>query len=285
MINVKKLAGIVVATPKLGESVAYYRDGYGLSLASEDGESAVFDGARGERGILTVLKADTPRLHGWRLALSDESAMADAREALAATGHEVRDGDDGSFSVHSPDGQVVTFVADGDQPDLSPVEDGRPLAISHLVINSADPTRMIGFFVDLLGFKITDRYEKDLLVFLRADQPQHHCIGVSPGDAGALNHFSADTGSIDGLMKSVSRMRKAGHEPIWGPGRHGPGGNVFCYFEDPTGFVAEFTCEVMTVDDSHESREWPRVPENANIWGTGGPSERAVALMSGGADR
>ena len=285
MLNVKKLAGVVIATPRLDESVAYYRDGYGLTLASQDASRAVFDGARGERAVLTVEKADAPALRGWRLALADDAAMSDARGALAAAGHDVRDGADGTLSVDSPDGQTVTFVADGDQPDLSPVDDGRPLAISHLVINSPQPARMVSFFTDVLGFKVTDRYERDLLVFLRADQPQHHCVGVSPGEAGALNHFSVDTGSIDGLMKGVGRMKKAGYEPIWGPGRHGPGGNVFCYFEDPTGFVAEFTCDVMEVDDTYEGREWERVPENANVWGTGGPTERAVALMSGGAGR
>ena len=131
--------------------------------------------------------------------------------------------------------------------------------------------------------QVTDAYENDLLVFLKCDQPQHHCIGISPGDAGALNHFSVDVGSIDGLMKGIGRMQKAGFTPIWGPGRHGPGGNVFAYFEDPTGFVAEFTCDVLQIDDpeSWQARHWPRVPENANVWGTGGPTPRAIALMSG----
>ena len=28
---------------------------------------------------------------------------------------------------------------------------------------------------------------------------------------------------------------------MWGPGRHGPGSNTFAYFQDPNGFVAEYT--------------------------------------------
>jgi hypothetical protein len=34
-------------------------------------------------------------------------------------------------------------------------------------------------------------------------------------------------------------MRKHGFEPGWGPGRHGPGNNIFCYFKEPVNYVVE----------------------------------------------
>ena len=78
-------------------------------------------------------------------------------------------------------------------------------------------------------------------------------------------------------------MQKLGFKPLWGPGRHGPGGNVFCYFEDPSGLVCEFTCELFQIEDeaSWIAKEWERTADNGNVWGTGGPSQRAIDLMSG----
>jgi len=69
---------------------------------------------------------------------------------------------------------------------------------------------------------------------------------------------------------------------LWGPGRHGPGGNCFCYFEDPVGYVVEVTSELIYIPEGKEwlPREWKFAPENANVWLTGGRTERAIKLMS-----
>jgi catechol 2,3-dioxygenase-like lactoylglutathione lyase family enzyme len=154
--------------------------------------------------------------------------------------------------------------------------------MSHVVLNSPHPERLIEFYVDTLGFRISDKYERGLLTLLRCHQPQHHCLGIAPASYSGLNHFAMDCGTIDAVMTGVGRMKRAGIEPIWGPGRHRPGGNVFCYFEDPNGFVAEFTCEVLSIPDGDrwEPKEWARTPENANVWGTGGASPRAIKLMN-----
>lgn len=285
MVAVRKVASVVLDTNRFAEAVSYYAEGYGLTLARNEGGVARFDGARGDKSVLILRDSDTPRLAGFRLGVNGSEALEAARSELSTKGLDISPpafGADG-FSIATPDGQAVDLIDDGTLPDLAATEDARPICISHLVINSPEPARMVKFFTEALSFQVTDMYERELLVFLKCDQPQHHCIGVSPGDAGALNHLAVDVGTIDGLMKSIGRMKQAGYEPIWGPGRHGPGGNAFAYFEDPTGFVAEFTCEVQQIADidSWKAREWPRVPENANVWGTGGPTERAVALMSG----
>jgi catechol 2,3-dioxygenase-like lactoylglutathione lyase family enzyme len=285
MVKIRKVAGVVLDTNRFAEAVEYYAKGYGLVLTSQSDDVACFGGAKGDADILILRKSAVPGLAGFRLGVDGQAELAKAKDELAAKGCKIAAPVFGAagFSVMTPDGQTVDIVDDGNLPDLTETPDAKPICISHMVINSANPKAMVAFFTNDLGFRITDMYEKELLVFLKCDQPQHHCVGISPGEAGALNHFSVDVGSIDGLMKSIGRMKKAGFDPIWGPGRHGPGGNVFAYFEDPTGFVAEFTCDVQEIADFDKwvPREWPRVPENANVWGTGGPTERAITLMSG----
>lgn len=287
MRPLKKLSGVIIATPFFDESIKYYTDGFGLELATSDDLIARFDGAHGEKSVLIIHKAPKAALVGLTMAMDTSEELVLAREALNASGITTENLDfpnqSDAFSVESPDGHTVGFVADPHIPDPSPSSESLPLFVSHLVINTKDTSALLDFFVSTLGFTIADMYEKNFLTFLRCDQPQHHCIGVAPGDAGSLNHFSMDVGSIDALMTSIGRMQRAGFSPVWGPGRHGPGGNVFCYFEDPSGFVAEFTCDVIQIKDEESwvAKEWPRVPEIANVWGTGGPSERAVHLMGG----
>ena len=48
---------------------------------------------------------------------------------------------------------------------------------------------------------------------------------------GVLDDITVVT-DIDGVMRGIGRMRDAGKDPVWGPGRHGPGNNRFVYFHD-----------------------------------------------------
>ena len=66
-------------------------------------------------------------------------------------------------------------------------------------------------------------------------------------------------------MRGIGRLRDAGYPPVWGPGRHGPGNNVFGYFVGPHGGVIEYTAEVEEVGDDYkvggpEDWKWPRGP-------------------------
>jgi catechol 2,3-dioxygenase-like lactoylglutathione lyase family enzyme len=279
---IRRLQALALETPALDPSIDYYTQGFGLRLVQRTDDTATFAGADGRTVILTLHRGARPGLRALTLVLDSAHDLELAASRLRARGVTVVASDDSALTVRDPDGRHITFVAD-DYVETGPDAEARPLHVSHVVINSQDAARLTSFFVDTLGFTVADRYEQDLLTFLRCAQPQHHCIGISPGAQNSLNHFSVDCGSIDALMKGVGRMQNLGLTPIWGPGRHGPGGNVFCYFEDPTGFVSEFTCDVIQIHDDAAwvVREWPRVPDTANVWGTGGPSPRAIELMSG----
>ncbi|WP_052402843.1 VOC family protein [Muricoccus aerilatus] len=283
---ISHLRSLSLDVTEVDASVRYYVDAYGLAEAQAAEDSVMLVTRRDARPVLHLRRAAAACFRGLSLALRSEAAVHMAARDLAAAGVPVLrlPGASGQASVliAGPDGQEIELIHDEDLPS-SEGNDGYPLFVSHVVLNSTEPARLVSFFTDTLGFTVADRYERDLLTFLRCDQPQHHCIGVSPGVASGLNHFSMDCGSVDGVMRGVGRMAKMGHSPIWGPGRHGPGGNVFCYFEDPAGFVIEFTSDVLQIDDptSWIAKEWPREPDTANVWGTGGPSARAIALMSG----
>ena len=284
MTPISHLRSLTLATPKLDESAAYYTSAYGLQVARRTDDAVTLASKQGGPDLLVIRRAETPHFVGLSLAVRTADSVREAADTLRARGLTVRTGETpNSIGIVDPDGNAIELTHDETEPSGVARSDGMPLHISHVVLNSPDPDRLTAFFTDVLGFTIADRYENKLLNFLRCDQPQHHCIGISPGTGGHLNHFSMECGSIDAVMKGIGRMQKGGYTPIWGPGRHGPGGNVFCYFEDPSGFVAEFTTDVIQITEPANwvAKEWARVPEVANVWQTGGPSPRAMELMGG----
>jgi catechol 2,3-dioxygenase-like lactoylglutathione lyase family enzyme len=87
-------------------------------------------------------------------------------------------------------------------------------------------------------------------------------VGLSslPGDPARLSL---------GLGEHVLQLRNV---PItWGPGRHGPGNNLFIFFDDPDGVRIELTCEVERVYDNFDypaERIWSDSSGALNLWGT-----------------
>ena len=277
------LTGLTLATPLLDESVAFYVERFGLHEVERSSDHVALASVAAPRPPVLLFREREARLIGLSFAVRDAGHLAAAHRELSVS-HAPNAVRDDMFAVNDPDGTVITLHVGVDASRLDVAEPtDRPLFMSHVVINSRDPDRLIAFYRDALGLRISDRYERGLLTFMRCDQPQHHCVAISPGTSDGLNHFAMDCGNIDAVMRAISRMHAEGSQEVWGPGRHGPGGNVFCYFEDPTGFVPEFTCDVLQIEEDAdwEPHEWKRTPENGNVWLSGGPTPRAAELMSG----
>ena len=158
-----------------------------------------------------------------------------------------------------------------------------PNKLSHVVLNSAQIEQQTAFFVDTLGFKLSD--QTDIMDFVRCSA-DHHSIAMARGKGPTLNHCAFEVESIDGLMRGTGRMKKHGFNVEWGIGRHGPGDNVFGYFVEPNGFVVEYTAEVQQVDEAtyiaQDPEYWRNFPGRPCRWNMAGhPSNRLKAAFSG----
>lgn len=288
MRPIAALAGIAIETRSLDAMTDFYAEAFGLTILTRTANRVEFAGRQGAAPQLTLHESPRRGLAELHWAMRTREDIDASAAALAAAGVEIlaapHEGERGyGFAIADPDGTRLRFtVLPWERP--LPIEDNdRPLLMSHVVLNSVDAPHLVDFYTRVLGLTVSDAYERELLTFLRCDQPQHHCLGISPGPVSGLNHFAMDCGDIDALMRGVGRMKQRGQDPVWGPGRHGPGGNIFCYYADPDGFVPEFTCDVMQIEDPArwQAREWARTPANGNVWGTGAPTKRAVDLMAG----
>ena len=107
--------------------------------------------------------------------------------------------------------------------------------------------------------------------FVRCNRT-HHCIAYARGGFSSLHHIAFEVQDLDSVMRGIGRLKDAGYPPVWGPGRHGPGNNVFGYFVGPHGGVIEYTAEVEEVGDDYKvggPDDWKWPPGRTDHWGIG----------------
>lgn len=120
------------------------------------------------------------------------------------------------------------------------------------------------------------------MAFLRCGR-KHHVLSFNRAPHASVNHVAYVMANVDGVMTGLANLRAHGREPDWGPGRHGPGNNIFAYFRDPAGYVCEYTSDMEHIDEAtHEPAVWKRTPENADRWGTAGPASAEIRKVMAG---
>lgn len=173
------------------------------------------------------------------------------------------------FRFFSPDGlpfEVSADVVRGPSRQLVKWE-AKPQKISHIVLHSPDHKAMVRFFIDVLGFKLSD-WLGDFMAFLRCNE-WHHRVAILPGPP-CLNHVAYDMLSVDCMMRGIDRLKKRDVDIKWGPGRHTAGNNTFSYFVTPNGFAVEYTSELESVDfEAHEAQVHAPGPSTMDQWGIG----------------
>ena len=286
MINITNLRGLILKSTKIEEAVEFYETLWGLKkIDSNQGNSAFFE-ATGDEGFILGLVPDSQRgIETIRFALGSPEDVDNSFAELKASGQKLLDNPDKlpipgeyyGFHLQDLDGTTIELSATTKTNKNKEKDPFAPQRLSHLVLNSPDNVALKDFYINCLGLKLADWYKNDLFFFLRCNQ-QHHVLGVENSDNSSLNHVAFHVEVLDAMMRRIGVMSNAGYEPLWGPGRHGPGDNCFCYFEGPDSFVLEFTSELIEVPDGEEwtPKEWIPGPENANVWGTGGRTEKAI---------
>jgi catechol 2,3-dioxygenase-like lactoylglutathione lyase family enzyme len=285
MAGITHLRSIDISAPDPAALLPFYEQAWGLDQVTDP---------TAPTGAI-ALRARGPEHHVFRLVVGAGHTLQ--RITLGAAS--ATDVDDVSARVQAAGGRVIavpSFRADGSYTVVFTDPEDRlievsatvpehtehaarsfgPDRLSHIVLNSVDLPSAKEFYTTVLGFTVSDTYENDLMVFLRCNS-LHHCVVLAPGEWTSLNHVAFEVRDTDEVMRALGRLRKAGFDTIWGPGRHGPGGNVFCYFLDPAANVIEYTAELVEVGDDWAAKEWPRTQENADVWGTSGGITAEVA--------
>jgi catechol 2,3-dioxygenase-like lactoylglutathione lyase family enzyme len=154
----------------------------------------------------------------------------------------------------------------------SPVYDrATPISIGHIVLFVDDLAKTLDFFLETLGFVVSDSYPGHA-AFLRAATPgpHHHAFVLQrPGKPG-LNHVAFTVSNIHEVFGGGIGMSARGWATDLGPGRHPVSSAYFWYFKSPFGAALEYYA-----DDDWCTQDWvpgqfERTPENFTEWAIAG---------------
>jgi catechol 2,3-dioxygenase-like lactoylglutathione lyase family enzyme len=256
----------------------FYATKWGLEETGTSGEMTWFRARNcAEPFVLRLRRSDANHLDVIALAADSRADVDALHERVAGAAcrviHTPRavsgPGGGYGFRFFSPDGLPFEVSSDVEQQAVRAVErmEGVPLGISHIVMHSPKPAVAAAFFTEVLGFRISD-WLGDFMVFLRCNRA-HHRLAILPGPP-CLNHVAYDMHGVDGMMRGIARLKQAGVDIRWGPGRHTAGDNTFSYFVTPNGFAVEYTAELEEVDfEHHVARVHAPGPGVMDQWGIG----------------
>jgi catechol 2,3-dioxygenase-like lactoylglutathione lyase family enzyme len=273
------LRSVDVTVRDVGAATTFYTEIWGLTIADAAAGSVFLRGTGTDPHILALHAgaASTMRSMTFRVAPgSDIAALCAAMVADGATLlHAARDADEHGggriAAVRDPQGRMIRLVHDDRLAARLTDDADRPERLAHVNFNSDDTDRDVRFFTDAMGFVLTDRSK--MMAFVRTND-DHHSIVIADAAVNTLNHVAFQMPTWEGVMRAAGRMVDHGFPIGWGPGRHGPGDNVFTYFVDPFGFVIEYTAEVLQVDDGYRvggPADWTWAPGRSDQWGIAPP--------------
>ena len=277
-----KLRSVELDVTQPAEAADFLERVWRLLPAGERGDTRFFRGSGPHHHILSIRAARDPAVTAITLSGTPEeidALHARVRNSGAPTKAVARfdiPGEGRGLLVQGPEAQAYRFVAETAAPPPSPGPD-TPIQITHAVLNAIDVPACERFAVEVLGFKVSDRTR--MMSFVRCNQ-KHHCVAFAHANVSSLHHVAFEMQDIDAVMRGFGRMRDAGFASIWGPGRHGPGNNVFGYFIAPFGAVIEYTAEVSEVGDDAKAggpEDWTWPPGRIDHWGM---SKKDLASIS-----
>lgn len=126
-----------------------------------------------------------------------------------------------------------------------PVE---PRKLGHVVLGSTDLAASQRFFVDGIGFKVSDTIA-GIGSFLRCSV-DHHNLLVQAAPLAFLHHTSWQVADVDEIGRGATAMLATDpSRHIWGLGRHQIGSNFFWYLKDPAGNFTEYYADLDCILD------------------------------------
>lgn len=199
--------------------------------------------------------------------VESSAALSELAESLRARGVEVRVDDE--LARHRQVRSLIVF-SDGDghqleayfgqEIDHSPFVSPRgvdfvtgELGVGHAFLFSDAPARVVEFFTELLGFRLSDTIDLGIAegVFLHCN-PRHHSVAVAsiPGVPLGLGHLMVEVGSLAAVGLALDIATERGDEIQMSMGQHTNDRMTSFYVTTPSGFQIEYGWNGLLIDDA-----------------------------------
>ena len=274
---IKAIGHVALQVPDLDASVRWATGVMGLREVAREGGTSYLTHGRTHHSLIYVEGAEGALDH-ISLEAADEPALDRLNDALAkkrvpTIAHEREPGVAQSIRFELPDGHVVEVFTGMAEDETRHTGRGvQPRKFGHPMLKSERPRETQRFLEEVLGFRLSDDVGDGTLLFLRCNA-DHHGIGITKGGEG-LHHYAWEVENIGQLGLLGDVLEKNNGKFLWGPGRHGAGGNLFTYHLDPAGCVVEYYADLIKIYDeaSYRPGRWEMSDYRfANLWGPGIP--------------
>lgn len=149
----------------------------------------------------------------------------------------------------------------------------RPRRLGHLIKFATDVDRVVNFYTQALGMKLSDRVA-DKIAFMRCGNGgDHHVLGTALAEGPGLHHLSFEVSSIDEIERGAHNLVEHGYRSAYGLGRHVIGSNYFHYLRDPWMSLVEYFWDIDYIPENSDwtAQNVPLGPRAVSAWPPGPP--------------
>ena len=292
MISVKRLGHATLTSPDVERQIAYYTEVIGLTLIERGKDRAYLASKLGLEAV-ALEPGGINALSALSFQVAPGMDLKDVERGLAEEGVKCQRARGISPSVAEaviftdPKGtQIEIFSGYAFAKDDGGTSGIAPLKLGHVAYRVDDVQKIVKFYCDVLGFRVSD-WRADDFAFLRCNS-DHHTVNFVHDAEPQLHHIAFEVKDWAEIQRAAETLAKHDIHLVWGPGRHIIGHNIAIYHRNADKVRVEFFCEMDLMKDEslgyfdprpwHQDRpQYPKVwgPETLrNYWGYG--SERVI---------
>lgn len=277
MTQVGRLVYATFDTPDVAGTVAYHRDVLGLAVV-RDGEDAAELTCGLDHHSVALRRSERTGLAAIGLQLAAGSDLGEVARELREAGTAVElktDAEPGVaelLEVTDPEGNTLNLFTEIETASApAPRQGVAPRKLGHICVRASDTPALTRWYEEQLGFSWSD-WIGDFFAFVRCGS-DHHTLNFLRGEqsGNVLHHIAYELRDMTHVQTACDVLSATDHPLVWGPGRHGPGHNIFTYHRGPDGHMVELFTQLDVVADGpvprFEARPWHEdVPQAPKVW-------------------
>lgn len=279
-MSLQTLGYIGLKAQNLEDWAAYGAKFLGMQLVDKTKTSLSFRmDDRKQRLVVNQANGDAPGFYGWEVAdaaaldalaahLSNNNiSVARGSRALADERH-VKD----LIVFHDPVGNRLEVVH-GAASTSDPFQPGRaisgfrtgPLGMGHAVLHCEKIGDVVPFYVDILGFKLSDYFLKPFAAYFFHLNPRHHSLAFIESGKTGIHHLMVETCYLDDVGQAYDLAQRKPEMIATTFGRHVNDQVTSFYSWSPSQFMFEYGWGGRTIDP--DNWQVKVITEGPSLWG------------------
>jgi len=251
----------------------------GLHETARDGGEVLLS-ANAKHHEVQLVAAAEPGLDHVAIEVDSVTELEGLRGRVEAAGAPIvaagalEDGVAEAFRLQAP-ADLVIEVVHGMTRSPATVADllaGHARRFGHVTMQSPARLELIDFLTSVIGFEISDQVFD--LTWMRCDTDHHGLAVGGVGDTNRMHHYAFELAGWSGMIRYLDDLALREEEPVWGPGRHGPGNNLYTYLPDTDGALIEAYADLERIDGPNRASRpaFEARPDPMGLWGGAPPA-------------